>query len=90
MPSSSDYDVNLSYEYSLSSGNETVKILCCNTAWLSSLKESQGRLLFPSQAVAGRQEESELVVAAFHHPYNWLESNNARSFREAIEARSRP
>ena len=36
--------------------------------------------------MAGEQEGFNLVVAAFHHPYNWLESNSARSFRDNIES----
>ncbi len=86
IPSSQDYDERLSYEYTLSVKDENVKILCYNTAWLSQQEESQGRLSFPSQAIGDEQDVSDLVVAAFHHPYNWLESNNARSFRERIES----
>ena len=85
-PSSRDYDVRLSYEYSLTAKNEYVKILCCNTAWLSRSNESQGRLFFPSQAIGTKHDGSALVIAAFHHPYNWLESNSARLFRSSIES----
>ena len=86
MPSSQDYDQRLSYEYTISTKDECVKILCYNTAWLSQQEESQGRLSFPSQAIGDKQDDSDLVLAAFHHPYNWLEANNARSFREGIES----
>ena len=86
IPSSQDYDGSLSYEYTLSIRDDSVKILCYNTAWLSHRKESQGRLFFPSQAVGGKRDDSDLVVAAFHHPYNWLESNTARAFRERVES----
>ena len=84
--SSQIYDNKLCYEYTLSIKNQHVKILCYNTAWLSQRKESQGRLFFPSQCVGGKQLELDLVVAAFHHPYNWLESNTARQFRDRIES----
>ena len=80
------YDNRLSYEYELQFGDERIRILCCNTAWLSKLNEAQGHLIFPSQAIETKQDDSELTIVAFHHPYNWLESNNAREFRNAIES----
>ena len=81
-----DYDIRLSYEYNLSKGEEHVKFLCYNTAWLSQLHESQGHLFFPADAVTNGVEGSDLVVAAFHHPYNWIESNAARLFRDRVES----
>lgn len=80
------FDSRLSYEYRFHVQDEYVKILCYNTAWLSRRHESQGRLLFPSDAVTTEKDNSALVIAAFHHPYNWLESNSARSFRNSVEA----
>ncbi len=85
-PISPDFDVELSYEYNFAILDECVKVKCYNTAWLSQRNESQGRLLFPSQAVGTAEDEAVLVVAAFHHPYNWLESNTARAFRDNVES----
>lgn len=84
--SSHDYDPKLAYEYSFSANDGRIKILCCNTAWLSRYRESQGRLYFPSEAIGANQDDCALAIAAFHHPYNWLESNTARSFRNSIES----
>ena len=86
LPTSEKYDVRLSYKYDLSDEEETVTFLCYNTAWLSQLHENQGRLFFPSDAARLDQNDSALVVASFHHPYNWLKSNVARAFRDNIEA----
>ena len=88
VPSHQDYDIRLCYEYSLSHGQECIRFVCYNTAWLSRLHESQGNLFFPSKAVTNGQDGFDLVVAAFHHPYNWIESNAARSFRDRIESTS--
>ena len=88
VPSNQDYDIRLCYEYSLSHGKECIKFVCYNTAWLSRFHESQGHLFFPSEAVTNGQDDFDLVVAAFHHPYNWIESNAARSFRDRIESTS--
>ena len=84
-PASPNYDHRLAYQYKLACGDASVLFLCYNTAWLSQLHESQGRLYFPAEAVVLDQAECELVVAAFHHPYNWIESNSARSFRQRVE-----
>ena len=86
IPSGEAYDVRLSYKYDLTKDDENVSFLCYNTAWLSQLHETQGRLYFPAEAVRLDQEESTLIVASFHHPYNWLESNAARAFRGNIES----
>ena len=83
-----DYDSRLCYEYSFSSENSNIRFLCYNTAWLSQLRESQGHLFFPSEAVASERRNADLVIAAFHHPYNWIESNAARLFRSKVEVAS--
>lgn len=59
-----------------------------NTAWMSQLHESQGRLQFPIKFIPDEDTASNLVISIFHHPYNWLESNNAREFRTHIERNS--
>ena len=85
--SSEDHDVRLSYRYDLSHDeDESVIFLCYNTAWTSQLHETQGGLFFPSEAARLEQNEATLVVASFHHPYNWLESNAARPFRDNVES----
>ena len=85
-PSSPHYDIRLSYRYRFPDHNNYVNVLCYNTAWLSQRHESQGRLFFPSQAVPVDRDDSTLVIAAFHHPYNWLESNTSRAFRDSVES----
>lgn len=64
-----------------------VIVHCINTAWCSALKEKQGELVFPVGELDGT-DEAELVVSLFHHPYNWLENSNARTFKEIIESSS--
>lgn len=59
-----------------------------NTAWLSRLKEGQGTLAFPIGLARAEEPDAAVVVSMFHHPYNWLESNNARAFRKEIESSS--
>jgi Calcineurin-like phosphoesterase len=62
-----------------------------NSAWMSTRKEQQGKLLFPLQFLPTNHEPAihpNAVITMFHHPYNWFEANNARDFRKAIELTS--
>lgn len=66
-------------------GNKKISFQAYNTAWMSQLHEVQGSLIFPAEFIPEEDTTSDLVVAMFHHPYNWLESMNARVFRTSIE-----
>jgi hypothetical protein len=80
------HDERLSYEYRFNVGQESVQIVCCNTAWLSRKNEVQGELLFPPDAVPARPPDATLVIGMLHHPYNWLDHNSARALRKRLEA----
>jgi len=69
----------------LSVDGKTVTFRAYNTAWMSQINETQGELLFPEAYALPDDDPSALVVAMFHHPYNWLEATNARTFRQHIE-----
>ena len=84
--STDNYDIRLCYSYTLQHENESLKLICCNTAWLSQIHEAQGKLYFPHDAISDHQDDVDLAIAAFHHPYNWMEANSARSFRDRIES----
>lgn len=90
-PAESDFPEDLYYEYNIYQNDEAyVRFRCCNTAWLSRLHEEQGELYFPADAVrqSSPQGREILAVTLFHHPYNWLEANSGREFRERVEAES--
>jgi predicted MPP superfamily phosphohydrolase len=67
----------------LSSGKQ-VTFLCINSAWMSSLHESQGQLLFPSQSMPD-EVSGDLIIAILHHPYNWFFSSNSREARTYLD-----
>jgi predicted MPP superfamily phosphohydrolase len=72
-------------------GDRRVLINAYNTAIASRLEEGQGQLRFPIkplQSTLTRVGEKDLLVSIFHHPYNWLERENARAFRKHIEKTS--
>ena len=85
-PATQDYDSRLSYVYTIPIGNEVIKFVCCNTAWLSKRREVQGNLFFPNAALSTNRDDSALVIGAFHHPYNWLEADTARMFQNDMES----
>jgi Calcineurin-like phosphoesterase len=61
-----------------------------NTAFLSRRHETQGRLWFPvhsARAATSVDSAPETIsIGVFHHPYGWLESNNAVALRQFVEA----
>jgi hypothetical protein len=61
---------------------------CLNTAWVSRRDEKPGQIFFPHQLVRSVDAKSDLVVTLLHHPYGWLEPNNARALKRCIETSS--
>lgn len=62
-----------------------------NSSWLSQKHEDQGSLVFPTHLInldAIKLSDSALSVSVFHHPDNWLESNNSLPFRSLTEKHS--
>ncbi|SNR54762.1 metallophosphoesterase [Hymenobacter mucosus] len=76
---------NLYWEYFFNIDGETILFRCCNTAWLSELKEKPGQMYYPVDYIPEQEQHSDVVVSIFHHPYNWLTPDNGRSFRKRIE-----
>jgi predicted MPP superfamily phosphohydrolase len=75
----------LYYEYDLSIASKRLVVRCCNTAWVSSLHEVPGTLVYPEAALDG-MSNAAFAISTFHHPYNWLIPGKA--FRRIVEARS--
>lgn len=79
--------MRLSWSREFSCDGCNVRVNCYNTAWVSRLREKPGEMYFPSQAVI-TPADAHLTVSLFHHPTAWLEPNNARLFRNAVESTS--
>jgi uncharacterized protein YfkK (UPF0435 family)/predicted MPP superfamily phosphohydrolase len=75
----------LSYEHRFHLSGVELSFYCCNTAWMSSVQETQGTLMVPVNLLAKPAEGSKFTITLFHHPYNWFASENGRNFRQAIE-----
>lgn len=78
----------LYYEYRFAIGGRNVLFRCYNTAWMSRLQESQGQLVYPLDKAAGKHDGFDLTVSLLHHPYNWLQNENARALRKHVEEAS--
>ncbi len=78
----------LYYEYRFAIGGRTILFRCYNTAWMSRLEERQGQLVYPLNKVAEKHDGFDLTVSLLHHPYNWLQSENARALRKHVEETS--
>lgn len=72
-------------EFQTTSGKVTIR--CLNTAWVSQ-KEEVPKLSFPVALVSQDVPQSELVLTIFHHPYNWIQPDNARALKKAVETTS--
>src|SRR6202020_2876488 len=59
-----------------------------NTAWLSRKHELQSKLFLPIDAIEASPVEADVCVSVFHHPYNWLDANNYRLLKDAVEQTS--
>lgn len=58
-----------------------------NTAWMSTLEEVQGQLLFPVRCIPDA-ESADLRITVFHHPLVWFQSANSRELRRVLDQSS--
>jgi hypothetical protein len=89
----SGHDVRpgLGYEFhELNVGRSNLRVQVINTAWMSTLHERQGALVFPHQAIMELDGSSDagVVISVGHHGFNWFEANNGRALRRALERSS--
>lgn len=82
------FSERLFYSIDWNLNGKILRIQCFNTAWVSQNPENPGQLVFPLHAVKADRESTELVISAFHHPYNWLAPDNKRRFQETVESLS--
>lgn len=78
----------LYYEYRFAIGERNILFRCYNTAWMSRLHEKQGQLVYPLDKAADKRDGFDLTISLLHHPYNWLQSDNARTLAKHIEEAS--
>lgn len=70
-------------------GTESIRFVLVNSAWCSTLNEQQGSLKYPPNRLAQVRDldgQPAVVVGLVHHPFNWLQADNARIVRESLES----
>jgi len=73
-------------EFNVAFGKLLVR--CFNSSWVSRKKEQVGQIAFPTHVVPEISPDAALVLSVFHHPYNWFNPVNGRTFRRLIETSS--
>lgn len=85
------YSDKLLNVYSYTLGEERLIFYCYNTAYLSEIKEQPGKLYFPSTLLPEHlfnNQEADLCISLFHHPFNWYNPINRREFVSHIHSTS--
>lgn len=73
-------------EFELPVGGGILRISSINAAWMSTLHESAGQLVFPIQNYAEHLEAPcSLRLALIHHPLNWYCQNTYHPMRRALK-----
>lgn len=62
------------------------RFVCFNTAWCSRLHEEPGKLKMPFELNLVKTTNNKITVVTYHHPTNWLNPQDAHSFKKATEA----
>jgi hypothetical protein len=69
----------------LSDGPAVLRIHLLNTAWMSSIHEQPGSLLFPIAAIQPPSQQAHCSIAIMHHPTHWFSQPQAmRPLRDRI------
>jgi predicted MPP superfamily phosphohydrolase len=80
----SNFD-KLFYQFVIEKNEFKVSFNCINSAWISVLKENDqyGKMGFPSEYLKGNQD-SNITISLFHHPYNWFSQNNYKEVKKYL------
>jgi len=67
----------------------TVRYVILNSALTSSVSEKEGQLFMPlPESDGGDLKEGQRTVYLMHHPYNWLQQDNARQLAQYAASHS--
>ena len=79
------YDDPLLRIHRIRDDQSTVQINVLNSAWMSSLKEQQGALVFPVVRYREQlQKPDGFSISVVHHPLNWFVPANSRELRDEL------
>lgn len=80
------YDNQLVTIYAFDIGTKKVIFHCYNTAYISEIREQNGKMFFPTSILPDEQLKikGDIVFGLFHHPFHWLNVINRREFSTHI------
>lgn len=81
------FTLSINNNLPIKAGDKTILFRLYNTAWMSSLQESQDSIVMPFEMISQECCDADLVISLFHHHYSWLTSecdNNKTRFRRYI------
>lgn len=82
-----EYNLSINNNLPIKVGNKTILFRLYNTAWMSTLKESQNSIVMPMDMIDQNGLDADLVISVFHHHYSWFTpecDNNKNRFRKHI------
>jgi predicted MPP superfamily phosphohydrolase len=84
------YSDELLWVYTYAIGDKKIQFNCYNTSWVSQIHEEQGKICFPINRYDTNllNEEANLIISIFHHPYVWQQAVNAREVMDTLESNS--
>ena len=82
-----EYVLSINNDLPIRVGDKTILFRLYNTAWMSTMNESQNSLVVPMNMLVQETCNADLVISLFHHHYSWLTpacDNNKNNFRKRI------
>lgn len=80
------FDNQLVTIYTFDIGTKKIVFHCYNTAYISEIREQNGKMFFPTSILPDEQLKikGDIVFGLFHHPFHWLNAINRREFSTHI------
>ncbi len=67
-------------------GKYIIRFNCFNTAWLTRDIQRHQPILFPLSIIPEKDTQKvDIAFSILHHPYNWMENEKSRRFKNEIE-----
>lgn len=62
--------------------NKYINLFLFNTSWMSQINEQPGKMFMPTDYIDSLEYDSKAIlnISILHHPTNWLDPDNKRSF----------
>lgn len=82
-----EYELSINNDLPIRVGEKTILFRLYNTAWMSTLDESQNSIVMPMNLMHNESSNADLVISVFHHHYAWITpscDNNKNRFRKHI------